>query len=103
MTRRVLPVRRQTTNLNFEHDGQNFIVSFGRFSDGKVAEIFLNTEMKHGSLLDVVVQDAALLVSLALQYGCPLDVMKDGVKRTASGRPQSPIGAALDIIVREEP
>jgi len=101
--RESLPNRRSATNLNFEHETMRYILTFSRFADGRIAEIFLNTSMKAGSMADVSVQDGAVLVSLALQHGCPIQIMKDAIKRNPNGTPQSPLGMAIDIISKEEP
>jgi len=42
--------------------------------------------------------DAAILASLALQYGAPLDEIRHALKRDVRGEAASPIGAALDRI-----
>lgn len=44
-------------------------------------------------------QDAAVVCSLALQYGVPLDVIRKALMRDSQGRPSGPLGAALDLIV----
>jgi len=49
-------------------------------------------------LLDVLASDAAILASLALQLGCPLETITHALKRDARGEASSPIGAALDRI-----
>jgi len=63
----------------------------------RVAEIFLNAD-RANSQLDFLMSDAAILASLALQYGAPLDEIKHALKRTTSGEAASPIGAALDRV-----
>ncbi len=97
--RRRLPNRRHAETFHFHHEGLNFVATIGRFGenfDGSVAEIFLNTNMKSGSLADINAADAAFAASLALQYGCPLKTLRMGMKRNADGGPQGPLGAALD-------
>lgn len=101
MARETLPSRRDSVTTTFEHDGLKYILTRSRFADDRIAEIFLNTEMKMGSMADVSVQDGAVLVSIALQHGCPIEVMAASIKRDSAGRPQSPLGAAIDIIARE--
>jgi hypothetical protein len=89
--------------MNFSVDGQKYILTVGHFHDsGKVAEIFINSGMRLGSMADINAVDGAFAVSLALQYGCPLDVLRIGMKRNADGTPQGPLGAALDTI-KEHP
>ena len=99
MNRRRLPDRRFGETVNFTVDGQKYILTVGRFpEDGTVAEIFINTSMKLGSMSDINAVDGAFAVSLALQYGCPLEVLRSGMKRNADGSPQGPLGGALDTI-----
>ncbi len=69
----------------------------GYYPDGRVGEIFLNAD-RANSLLDFLMSDAAILASLALQYGCPLDELRHALKRDSRGVAASPIGAALDQI-----
>ena len=50
-------------------------------------------------IIDVfLMSDAAILASIALQYGAPLDEIMHALKRDARGIAASPIGAALDAI-----
>jgi hypothetical protein len=99
MNRKRLPNRRFAETLNFSVDGQKYILTIGRFPDtGEIAEIFINSSMKLGSMADINAIDGAFAVSLALQYGCPLDVLRTGMKRNADSSPQGPLGAALDAI-----
>jgi hypothetical protein len=92
-----LPNRRASQNLEFERDSLNYYMTIGLYPDGRPGEIFLNS--KHAnSLLDVLAHDAAILASLALQFGCPLDTLRHALKRDSSGTAASPIGAALDLV-----
>src|SRR4249919_284860 len=98
MNRRRLPNRRFAETMNFSVSDQNYIVTLGRFPNGDIAEIFINSSMRLGSTADINAVDGALAVSLALQYGCPLEILRSGMKRNADGSPQGPLGAALDTI-----
>jgi ribonucleoside-diphosphate reductase alpha chain len=55
---------------------------------------------KPGSQSDTNARDAAVAASLALQYGCPLQVLQRALLRDAQGRPSTPLGAAIDAIVK---
>jgi hypothetical protein len=59
----------------FECGGQKYTGGIGRFDDGTIAEIFINGS-KAGSTAEAIAQDAAIVASLALQHGCPLDTIK---------------------------
>jgi hypothetical protein len=92
-----LPNRRPSQNIAFERDNLNYQMTVGLYPDGRVGEIFLNAEHAN-SLLDALAHDAAILASLALQFGCPLETITHALKRDAQGTAASPIGAALDKI-----
>jgi len=44
--------------------------------------------------------DAAVLFSIARQFGVPLEVLQKALMRDSSGKPSGPLGAALDAIAR---
>ena len=92
-----LPNRRPAITSTFERDGARFEMTAGYYPDGRAGEIFLNAD-RANSLLDSLVHDAAILTSLALQYGAPVDEIRHALKRDAKGTAASPIGAALDLI-----
>jgi ribonucleoside-diphosphate reductase alpha chain len=96
-TRERLPNRRPAVRFSFERQLSSYQVTAGYFPDGRLGEIFLNAD-RTDSLLDVLVHDAAILTSLALQHGCPLATITHALKRDARGEPASPIGAALDLL-----
>jgi hypothetical protein len=95
--RRRLQNRRRSETITFERGGSQYCLTVGFFPDGSVGEVFLNAD-RADSLLDVLTSDAAILASLALQYGCSLGALIHALKRDARGVAASPIGAALDRI-----
>jgi hypothetical protein len=95
--RRRLPNRRPAETTAFVFEGSLYRLTIGRFPDGSVGEIFLNHD-RADSLLDVLAHDAAIAVSLLLQYGCSLPEITHALKRDSRGAAASPIGAALDRI-----
>jgi hypothetical protein len=92
-----LPTRRASENRALAQNNLNFQMTIGFYPDGRPGEIFLNAEHAN-SLLDVLAHDAAILASLALQFGCPLDTLRHAIKRDGRGVAASPIGEALDRI-----
>jgi hypothetical protein len=68
-----------------------------RFSDGRIAELFLTCALV-GSPLEALARDAAITASLAFQYGCPLEVLRAALTSDHAGGPATPLGAALDVI-----
>jgi hypothetical protein len=96
-SRNRLPNRRAAETLAFERNNLKFHMTTGLYPDGCIGEVFLNAEHAN-SLLDTLAHDAAILASLALQFGCPLETIRHALKRDGQGTAASPIGAALDLI-----
>jgi hypothetical protein len=96
-TRRRLPNRRGHELLDFEHAGILYTAGIGRFDDGSVAEVFLNTP-KHGTAVDVNARDAAVAASLLFQYGCPVDTLRRALTRNGDGSASGPLARALDLL-----
>lgn len=104
--RKGLPPRRPTRTFSFEHMGasgtiQRYHATVGYY-DGDATqpgELFLNGSQKSGSETDVTVSEAAIGVSLALQYGCPLTVIQSAVLRKSDNSPMTPVGHAVDLMV----
>ena len=97
--RNSLPNRRQHEVYRFESQGQTYIGGVGRYGDGSIAELFLNAT-KAGSTIEAMAQDAAIVASLALQFGCPLDVLRHAIER--SGDSAGPLAALLDEVSRAD-
>ena len=57
--------------------------------------------MKSGSHADSAAKDAAVVCSIALQHGVPVDVIQHALLRDARGVASSVLGAALDLICGE--
>jgi hypothetical protein len=100
MPRKRLPNRRASENFTFELDGLHFTATVSRFSDGRIAEMFLNNT-KIGNQSDTNARDAAIVLSFALQYGADISAICKALCRDSEGRPLGPLTAALDLIVGE--
>ena len=98
--RRRLPNRRQAETFELEAGGLRYVCTIGRFADGTLAEVFLSNG-KAGSDSDTAARDSAVVASIALQYGVPLDVLRHALMRDAQGRPSGPLGAALNYLAAE--
>jgi hypothetical protein len=99
--RQRLPDRRASLTFDLESQGLKFTCSASRFADGSLAEVFL-TNHKAGSAAGIMASDAAVLASIALQFGAPLDVLRGALMRDPQGRAISPLGVALDMIAADE-
>jgi hypothetical protein len=53
---------------------------------------------KPGSPIEAIARDAAVTVSIALQFGADLETIKQALTKDHDGGPATPLGAALDAI-----
>jgi hypothetical protein len=95
--RQRLPNRRPSSTFALECNGLSYVASISRFSDGRLAEIFISNA-KVSSHSDSAAKDAAVVCSIALQHGVPVDVIRHALLHDAHGNASSPLGAALDKI-----
>jgi hypothetical protein len=79
-----LPNRRRCESFEFEHAGLAFTMTAGFCLDGRVAEIFLSSN-KPGSLIEAIARDAAVTVSIALQFGADLETIRARSPRITTG------------------
>jgi ribonucleoside-diphosphate reductase alpha chain len=100
MSRTRLPNRRLAQTFELECNGLNYRATVGWFANGDLAEIFL-TNSKPSSQSDINARDSAVAASLALQYGCPAEVLRRALLRDPRGKAESPLGKALDALVNE--
>lgn len=87
--------RRAHWLFRFECDGQVYTGGIGRFEDGRIAEVFINGA-KVGTAAETNAQDAAIVASLALQHGCPLDIIVHALAR--SGGSAGPLATLLKLV-----
>jgi hypothetical protein len=85
--------------VEFRHGGFNFAVSAGRYRDGRLSEIFMSAR-KPGSPIDDLCRDSAILISLALQFGCPAETLLHAVTKNHDGSPATATGVALDQLCK---
>jgi ribonucleoside-diphosphate reductase alpha chain len=95
-----LPLRHQILNFEREIGGITYVVSIGRYADGRLREIFIESN-KTGSAASAFAHDAAILASIAIQYGAAVDKLRHALLRDARGQPSTPIGRVLDLIASE--
>lgn len=100
MSRERLSNRRRCETIEFRYGNFTFAVSAGRYQDGRLSEIFMSAR-KPGSPIDDLCRDAAIIVSLALQFGCPAETLLHAMTKNHDGSPATPIGAALDELSKE--
>jgi hypothetical protein len=98
--RQRLPNRRPCESFELEIAGLRYVVSVGRYADGRVGELFI-TNHKSGSSADTNARDAAITCSIALQFGADIQILRKALCRDSQGRPSGPLAAALDLIAEE--
>lgn len=101
-----LPDERQAITHKFSVGGHEGYITVGLYPDGKPGEIFL-TMAKEGSVVSGMVDAFATAISLALQYGVPLEVLVNKFAHTRfepagfTGNPEIPIAKSItDYIFR---
>jgi hypothetical protein len=90
--RRTLPNKRAGKIRVIEHEGHHYRVTFSCFSDGKLAEVFLDVGRPNAQI-QAQANDVGILTSLLLQHGVAPHV----IRRSVAG----PICAALDLWLSE--
>jgi hypothetical protein len=95
--RRRLSNRRASTTFGIQSQGLAFTVTVSAFDSGELAEVFI-TNHRAQSGAGIMASDGAIAASLALQYGCPVDVLRKALSRDTRGRANGPLGVALDAI-----
>jgi hypothetical protein len=85
-----------SAKFDFEVAGLRYTARVSRFPDGRVGEIF-SANHNSGSQSGSNARDAAVAANLALQFGCPLDVLRRALLRDAHGSASTPLGAAIEV------
>lgn len=98
--RKELPKRREVEHINFDHESIQWIASIGRYADGTIGEVFLNSA-KLAPQIEAMARDASVSFSIALQYGAPLHTVAEALNRDGLGNPLSPLGVVIDRIQLE--
>jgi ribonucleoside-diphosphate reductase alpha chain len=104
--RRRLPSERQALTHRFEVGGHEGYITVGLYEDGTPGEIFLKMA-KEGSTVSGLMDSFATAISLALQYGVPLQALVDKFSHTRfepqgfTKNPEIPIAkSVMDYIFR---
>src|SRR4051812_42962541 len=105
--RRKMPKERQSITHKFSIAGHEGYITAGMYEDGTLGEVFLTDIGKEGSTLRGMMNAFATSVSIALQYGVPLEtlVRKFSYMRFdpegATGNPEIPFAKSMpDYIMR---
>lgn len=93
-----LPSRRAHDVIEVQCGPRTLQVGLGFFDDGRPAEVFISTPQNTTSDLANAARDIAVLLSLALQYGVPVEAVRGALTRLEDGAPAGILGAVLDGI-----
>jgi len=104
VTRDQLPARRPNETREVEHAGHRFTVTIGYDLSGRPLEVFADGT-RIGTDLGHVVSDACVVMSLALQHGCPPALLPKSMGRVPdlltgadACRPASVLGSIAGVI-----
>ena len=95
--RQTLPQRRAAETFDLRFWNQSFTVTIGFYDDGTPGEVFIDGG-KTGQDVQSTARDAAVVLSLALQHGTPIETIRHAVTRGASEEPASILGAIVDAL-----
>lgn len=103
MPRETLSLRRASENYLLAFQGENYAITVGYYDDGRVGEVFINrvrskTAARLGEALDAACRDAAIMMSMVIQYGANLLDLEHSVTRDEELAPMSIVGAIIDSL-----
>src|SRR6188472_3749208 len=102
MKRARLPNRRASESFEFQCGSHCYIATISLYpGTDQLAEIFLGNG-RAGSELDAAAKDSAVVASIALQHGVPVNVIRHALLRDPRGVAASPLGVAVDLLAREQ-
>ncbi|MCG6204175.1 hypothetical protein LPW26_05980 [Rhodopseudomonas sp. HC1] len=101
--RRRLPERRHSDTFDFEFEGLRapITVTVGYYPDGAVGDVFIDAG-KAGEQIAAIARDSAIILSHALQYGAPLEVVARALTRDDRHAAQTIVCVAVDKLLRAQ-
>ena len=87
--------------IPFIFRGREYLAGVGRFSDGRIGELFIDP-IKGGADATADARDAAVALSIAVQYGAPVSAVREALTRNEGGEAAGILGAALDAVAKVE-
>lgn len=97
-----LPDRRAAETVDLTLGAFTWRISPGYHRDGTLGEIFIEVD-KSGTELAHLAHDGAVAASLALQYGCPVDVLKSAFIADENGAAAGLLGKAIAAVPERGP
>ena len=101
MTEDALPPRRMIETVECEFEGVRFYLTLGFYPGDRIGEVQVSG-FKHGSNVDLIMEDACALISALLQrFVSPL-ALQDMMAKKPDGGPASLIGATVFRLVETD-
>lgn len=102
MTRERLPDRRPSVTMELIHDWRAYSVTIGFDIDrNRIGEVFTHGA-KVGSMMDAILDDACVALSLLLQHGIEPASLANSMGRLGDGKTAaSIIGSLTDLLAKE--
>ena len=95
--REATPQRRASETFDLRFWNQPFTVTVGFYADGTPGEVFIDGG-KTGQDIQSTARDAAVVLSLAMQHGTPIEAIRHAVTRSDSGEAASILGKIVDVL-----
>jgi ribonucleoside-diphosphate reductase alpha chain len=95
-----LPDLRMHEVFEFDHLGHHYTAGIGRYGHGRIGEVFLNAS-KSGTAIETHARDGAVILSLLLQHGCPINAIRETITRNPDGSAAGPFGTLLDLLANK--
>jgi hypothetical protein len=93
-----LPDRRAHDVITVTHKTIKYDVGVGFHSDGRIAEVFISSTKAATDVAEAA-RDIAVVLSLALQYGVPLEKIRDALTRDEQNNAAGLLGAVVDSLM----
>ena len=97
MSRNRIPNRRRRTPISFELNGHVYTGGAGHYPSGEIGELFLSAG-KTGTDLAISIAESCIAASLAIQYGCPIETLRDALLKDDSGKAAGALGRMVEIL-----
>jgi hypothetical protein len=95
--RQRLTDRRASETFNLEHAGMHYTVTISRDPQHVVRETFIANH-KRGNASNVAARDCGILISLCLQFGCPIETIAHALSRNSDGSASGVAAAVVEKI-----
>ena len=96
---------RRSEVIRVEAQNVSWLVSFSRFDDGSIGELFISVDgqggARVGSPAEALARDLAVVVSFALQYGAPINAIASALTVGHDGEPMGLLGVIFEAISKD--